>query len=65
MRTAITSPMSANASTNGSMIAPFPSAWNCAVSQEALLATAPAGSARVIAATSARICASLPAWANR
>ncbi len=65
MRTAITSPMSANASTNGSMIAPFPSAWNCAVSQEALLATVPAGSARVIAATSARICASLPAAVKR
>jgi hypothetical protein len=65
IRTAITRPMSANAMTNGSKIAPLPSASNWALSQEALVAIAPAGRARVIVATSARICASLPAAANR
>jgi len=53
MSTAITRPISANATTNGSMIAPLPSAAACAVSQEPAPATAPAGSARLIASTSA------------
>ena len=65
MSTAIARPMSANATTNGSMIAPLPSAWACAASHELAPATDPAGSVLATAATSARICASLPAAVNR
>ena len=57
MSTAITRPISANATTKGSMIAPLPSALACVVSQGVASATAPAGSARLIVAASAR------AWA--
>ena len=53
MSTAITRPMSANASTNGSMIAASLPSVCCAVSQEPQSMTVPAGSAFVTAATSA------------
>ena len=45
MSTAITRPMSANASTNGSMIAALLPSDCCAVSQEPQSMTVPAGSA--------------------
>ena len=51
------SPISANATTNGSMTAPLLDAAFCAASQEPAPATAPAGSARLTAAMSARTCA--------
>ena len=49
-------PISAKATTNGSMIAPFPVALFSALSQEAAPVTLPGGSALVTLATSARIC---------
>ncbi len=52
--TAITRPISANATTNGSMIAPLPVASLSAASQEPAPVTAPGGSALVTSATSAR-----------
>jgi hypothetical protein len=54
MSTAMTRPISANATTNGSMMAPLPVAWSSAASQEAAPVTAPAGSARLTSVTSAR-----------
>ena len=45
MSTAITRPISANATTNGSMMAPLPADWFSAASQEAAPVTAPGGSA--------------------
>jgi hypothetical protein len=54
MSTAMARPISANATTNGSMIAPLPAASFSAASHELAPATAPAGSARLIVATSAR-----------
>ena len=54
MSTAMARPISANATTNGSMMAPLPVCWFCAASQEAAPVTAPAGSARLTSATSAR-----------
>ena len=65
MSTAITRPMSANASTNGSMIAALLPSDCCAVSQEPQSMTVPAGSAFVTAATSARSCALVAALVNR
>ena len=47
-------PISANATTDGSMMAPLPVASFCAASQDAAPVTAPAGSARLTSATSAR-----------
>ena len=54
MSTAMARPISANATTNGSMIAPLPVAWFSAASQEAAPVTAPGGSALLTSATSAR-----------
>ena len=65
MSTAIARPMSANATTNGSMIAPLPSAWACAAEPGAGAGDRPGGQRLATAATSARICASLPAAVNR
>ncbi len=48
------SPISANATTNGSMIEPLLAFAPCALSQDAAPVTAPAGSARDTLATSAR-----------
>ena len=65
MSTAITRPMSANASTNGSMIAAL-LPWDCcAVSQEPQSMTVPAGSAFVTAAMSAFSCALVAELVNR
>ena len=47
-------PISANANTNGSMIAPLLFELSCALSQDAAPVTAPDGRARVTPATSAR-----------
>ena len=58
-------PISANAMTNGSMIAPLPVFWLSAASHEPSCVTAPGGSAPVTSARSARTCASVPALANR
>ena len=55
MSTAMTRPISANATTNGSMIAPLPVAAFSAASQEPVPVTVPGGSALVTSATSARI----------
>src|SRR5579863_1695958 len=65
MSTAMARPISANATTNGSMIAPLPSDWLSAASQEPAPDTVPGGSAPVTSARSARICDALPALANR
>ena len=58
-------PMSANATTNGSMIAPLPVFWLSAASHEPVPVTVPGGSAPVTSARSPRTCALVPAWANR
>ena len=58
-------PMSANATTNGSMIAPLLVFWSSAASQDPAPVTVPGGSAPVTSARSARTCASVPALANR
>jgi hypothetical protein len=63
--TAMARPISANATTNGSMIAPLPVFWLSAASHVPESATVPGGSAPVTSARSARICASVPALANR
>src|SRR5580704_1177772 len=65
MSTAMARPISANATTNGSMIAPLPSDWLSAASQEPDPVTVPGGSAPVTSARSARICDAVPALANR
>ena len=54
MSTAMIRPISANASTNGSMIAPLLVASFSAPSQEAAPVTAPGGRARLTSAMSAR-----------
>ncbi len=64
MSTAITRPMSANASTNGSMIEALLPLDCCAVSQEPQSVTVPAGSVLVTAATSAVSWAAVAARAN-
>ena len=61
----MTRPMSANATTNGSMIAPLPVFWLSAASQEPAPVTVPGGSAPVTSARSARTWALVPALANR
>ncbi len=61
----MTRPISANATTNGSMIAPLPVFWLSAASQEPAPVTVPGGSAPVTSARSARTWASVPALANR
>ena len=58
-------PISANATTNGSMIAPLPVFWLSAASQELESVTVPGGSAPVTSARSARTWAAVPALANR
>ena len=62
MSTAIARPMSANASTNGSMIAALLPSDCCAVSQEPQSRTVPAGSAFFTAAASASAARSSPSW---
>src|SRR5215468_8023318 len=63
--TDITSPMTPNATTNGTMIAIVPFSWVLTVSHEPVPVIAPAGSALVMAATSVLICAWVSAWWNR
>ena len=65
MSTAIARPMSANATTNGSMIAALLPSDRCAVSQEPQSMTVAAGSVFSTAATSARSCALVAALVNR
>src|SRR5262249_62160523 len=63
--TDIPSPMTPNATTNGTMIAIVPFSWVLTVSHEPVPVIAPAGSALVRAATSVLICAWVSAWWNR
>jgi hypothetical protein len=63
--TAIIRPMSANATTNGSMIAALLPSDCRALIHEPQSVTVPAGSAFVTAATSARSCACVAALLNR
>src|ERR1700685_3303835 len=65
MSTAMARPISANATTNGSMIAPLPVFWLSAASQEPAPVTVPGGSAPATSARSARTCACVPALVNR
>src|SRR5499425_3313564 len=63
--TDITSPMTPNATTNGTMIAIVPLSWLLTVSQEPVPVIVPAGSTRVRAVTSALISGCVSAWWNR
>src|SRR5215468_3336100 len=63
--TDITSPMTPNATTNGTMIAIVPFSWVLTVSHEPVPVIAPAGSALVMAATSVLICDEVSALWNR
>src|SRR5215468_4577162 len=63
--TDITSPMTPNATTNGTMIAIVPFSWVLTVSHEPVPVIAPAGNALVRAATSVLICAWVSAGWNR
>ena len=63
--TAITRPISANASTNGSMMAALLPSDCCALSHDPQSRTDPAGRAFDTTAASARSCASVAERANR
>src|SRR5580700_1700232 len=65
MSTAMARPISANATTNGSMIAPLLSDWLSAASHEPDPVTVPGGSAPVTSARSARTWDAVPALVNR
>src|SRR5215469_11682330 len=63
--TDIASPMTPNATMNGTMIAIDPLSWLLTVSQELVPVIVPDGSARVRAVTSASSCGWVSAWWNR
>ena len=63
--TDIASPMTPNATTNGTMIAIDPLSWVLTVSQELVPVIVPDGSARVRAVTSEVSCGWVSAWWNR
>jgi len=63
--TDIASPMTPNATTNGTMIAIEPLSWLLTVSQELVPVIVPDGSARVRAVTSALSCGWVSAWWKR
>src|SRR5215467_206504 len=63
--TDIASPMTPNATTNGTMIAIDPLSWLLTVSQELVPVIVPDGSALVRAVTSALSCGWVPAWWKR
>src|ERR1700722_18921283 len=63
--TDIASPMTPNATTNGTMIAIDPLSWVLTVSQELVPVIVPDGSARVRPVTSEVSCGWVSAWWNR